>query len=185
MKILHGLFGFVLFIGLLLAGGAVVFAAWDVELWNQGLSVLASERVVAMWGAIALILWVFIYLMTGCCRRTKAGFISFENEGGAVSISMQAVCNFLSKIGSEFAAILELRPSIRAVSGALDVTLDVKVKSGTQIPELCRMVQERVKESITNNLGLSEIKGIRVNVQEIVASESKPRSESAPSQGPQ
>ena len=171
MKFLHYLFGTVLFISLLLLGGYVIYAAVDAALWKQTLDMLIQQRVLAIGAGAALLLLVVIYLLSGCCRRKKsAEFLSFENESGAVSISMSAISDFLGRIGNEFAAVLSMEPSIRAVSGAVEVTLDVKVKAGAQIPELCRMLQERVKESITANLGLSDIKGVRVNVQEIVAS---------------
>jgi uncharacterized alkaline shock family protein YloU len=61
-----------------------------------------------------------------------------------------------------------LEPDLKPVNGGVDVQLDVKVKAGAQIPELCRMLQDRTRECIKQNVGLSEVREVRVRVQEIV-----------------
>jgi hypothetical protein len=180
MRILHLLFGILLFAVVILGGGFVVYAVLDSALWKQVLDFLAAEKWMSLSGAIALILLSVLFLLTYCVRKPRVEFLSFENESGAVSISMNAIGDFLGKVGDEFAAVEDLEPSIRAVAGAIEVTLDVKVKAGTQIPELCKMLQDRVKESITTNLGLTDIKAVKVNVQEIVMppAAAAPKSES-------
>ncbi|HBA85601.1 MAG TPA: alkaline shock response membrane anchor protein AmaP [Verrucomicrobia bacterium] len=169
MKFLHALFGTLLFAVVILVGGYMVYASMDGELWRKSLDFLAAERWISLGAGVALILLAVVYLLSCFRRKSRVEFLSFENESGAVSISMNAIGDFLGKVGDEFAAVEEMKPSIQAISGAIEVTLDVKVKAGTQIPELCRMLQDRVKESITTNLGLTDIKGVRVNVQEIVS----------------
>ncbi len=169
MKFLHYLFGFVLFVLLIALAGGVIYAALVPAVWQFVVSRVEASRLYAVAGAAAILVIVLLYLATGCRRKRPEQFISFENEGGAVSISIKAIRDFLSRLADEFAAVISLDPIIRAPSGTIEVELDVTVKSGTQIPELCRLLQDRVKESIRDNLGLPEVKSVKISVREIVA----------------
>jgi len=168
-KFLHVLIGLVLFF-LLIAGAAFIFnSAMSPELWHRSIRLVHSYHVYAQGGALAFILLCFLFMITGVPVRKRDEFIAFDNESGSVRVSIKAVRDFVARIADEFAAIVSMEPTIRAAGGQLDVELDVKVKSGTQIPELCKLVQNRVKESIKDNLGLTEIKSVRINVRQIVA----------------
>lgn len=171
MKFLHVLFGFVLFAALMAGGGLLVYAAAYPAVWTRVFDLARPERLLGMGAGIAVLLLTAIYLLSGVRRKPSEQYLSFDNEGGSVSISMKAVRDFLSREAADFAAVLSLSPSIVAVGGGVEVELNVKVRSGTQIPELCRMLQDRVREKILNNLGVSDIKSIKVNVQEIVTAQ--------------
>lgn len=184
MKIIHVLLGLVL-LALLVAGGVLVIRyALTPDAWADITAQAGAWRYYAMQGAAGVLIVLALYLVTGLPRRTHAQFISFENEGGAVSISVKAIRDFLIRVGSEFAAILGMDPVIRAPSGAIELDLDVKVKAGTQIPELCKLLQDRVRESMRDSLGLPEVRRIRINVREIVAvTQEKKHEESAEWEG--
>ncbi|MFH0953691.1 MAG: alkaline shock response membrane anchor protein AmaP [Verrucomicrobiota bacterium] len=179
MKVVHFLLGLVLLV--LVAGLAVfvIHAGLSPDLWSQSMAKLASSRFLAMEAAGVFLIVLALYLLTGIPRRVQAHFISFEGEGGSVSISVKAIRDFLIRVGSEFAAILNIEPVIRAPGGTIEVDLDVKVKAGTQIPELCKLLQERVRESVRDSLGLPEVKRIRINVREIVATPQEKKHEEA------
>jgi len=68
--------------------------------------------------------------------------------------------------------VLTIHPVITVKGGGVIVRVDVRVKSGTHVPELCRMLQTRVRESIREQLGLDSVREVRVNVREIVGSPS-------------
>ena len=63
----------------------------------------------------------------------------------------------------------KMRPGavLRVRRGALDVGIVVGVKAGTQIPELCRMIQKRVGEVLAEHLGTCDLAGIGIEVNEI------------------
>ena len=44
------------------------------------------------------------------------------------------------------------------------------VKTGTQIPEMTCLLQDRVREAVKEHVGLFDVKKVRVNIDEIVAS---------------
>lgn len=170
MRFLHFLIGTVLFIGLIAAGGFIGNVALEVEMWNQWVvGPLAAYRLETLCAAAGTLILIVLFLLTGVRRHKAEPVVSFENEGGSVTVSIKALQDYLVKLGGEFAAVLDLRPRVRAgAGGAMDIELDIKVRSGTQLPELSRLLQTRVRESITGDLGLLEVKNVRVNVREIV-----------------
>ena len=136
-------------------------------------TVLEKWRAEQGWGVLAgigLLVLVFAYLITGI-RRKKGGeeFFTFKSAGGSVSILLRAVNEFVAKIGDEFAAILSLKPTVvPRARGAIDILLDVRVKAGSQIPELCQLLEERVRESVSQSLGISSIRDIKIHIRDIV-----------------
>ena len=92
------------------------------------------------------------------------------NRQGIHGALPHRIADFLGRVGDEFAAILSLEPIIRAAGGSVEVDLNLRVKAGTQIPELSRMLQDRIRETIKDNLGLTEVRAIRISVREIVTS---------------
>jgi hypothetical protein len=137
--------------------------------WDQLLKTLGHQPWLAAGAGIILFALALLYLLTASHRQREGEqYLSFENEGGTVSISLRAVRDYLGKLSHEFAAISSLQPLLSARGGGLTVELDLKVRAGAQIPELCRMLQDRVRESIQNNFGISDVKAIKINVREIV-----------------
>ena len=176
-KFFHYLFGLILFVLLVGAAGFVVDAALHMPLWASAVGLMQQYPAISLGGVGVVLCVVVLYLLTGVQRRKPDQFISFDNEGGSVSISMNAMREFLIKIADEFAAVLYLDPTIKAYGEAMEIELDVRVRSGTALPELCRLLQSRVSESIRDELGLSEVKGVKVNIREIVTppAEKKPK----------
>lgn len=164
---IHVLSGLLLLLLLIAVGATLILAPYVAEHCRpQVVDAVRSYRTV---GGIAVLALVVLYLGSFGRRRTGEQYLSFENvNGGAVSISMKAVSDFIAKIGDEFAAILSLKPDVRPRGGSIEVELDIKVKAGTQIPELCQLLQERVRESVRDNLGLSDIRKVKVTVRDIV-----------------
>lgn len=170
MKILHFIFGLVLFLLMAAVGVGMIHASTQLEWWQKALAFLSG--LTPWWiagGGAALVLLVFLYLLSGLTPPRREQFITFETEGGSVSISVRAIRDYLSRLDSEFAAIIEMETELQSARGQLGVTLDISVRAGTQIPELCRLLQDRVKETIKQNLGDCDLRGVQINVREIVS----------------
>lgn len=168
MKILHLLLGLLLFLVLLAAGLAVLSMAFQgEEAWKTMLDLVRERRVESLLAALALVFGVLFYALTALRLPDPSQYLAYDIEGGTVSISLKAVENFVARLSGEFAAIEALEPSLRARNGALDVQLDVRVKAGAQIPELCKMLQERTRATIREQVGISDVREVRVRVQEI------------------
>lgn len=170
MKILHGLIKSVLSVGLLILGffllANVIGAHTPVG------DFLIRDRLGQALVGISAILLVLLYWLTALPLKEEQ-FLTFENEGGAVSISVKAINDFLAKLANEFAGVSRLRPQVTATrDGRVEVRLDVSVKAGTKVQQLSQILQQRVRESMRDNLGIAEIHSVRVNVSAIATEES-------------
>jgi hypothetical protein len=65
--------------------------------------------------------------------------------------------------------VLRLSPRVSAARRGLDIVVRVRVKAGPQIHEACEMLKQRVREILTNGLGISAIRSVTVTVEKIVA----------------
>lgn len=168
MKARSSSFGDVVITLLLLGIGAglIYGNAIDPEVGKKIAAALEVPIVGICVGAI-LILAVVLRWMGGLGRK-KDSFINFQSDDGNVGISTKAVCDFIERIGKEFAAVKSIESKLIQSKGALDVALNVKVISGNKIPELSQVLQQRVRESVRESLGLDEIRNISIKIQEIV-----------------
>lgn len=180
MKIIHFLLGLAMYAALVVAGLALVVSMQypDFIQIAQGAvhGLPAWMRVAA---GVGLLVYVFAYLLTGLSWGKKGSFITFENANGTVSVSAPAVQAYLNGLKGEFAAVVALKTRLQVVRGALQVGLVVGVKDGTQIPELCKLMQARVRELLEEHLGTCDLGGVSVEVNEIRSRKAAPGEESA------
>lgn len=170
-RILHTTAGFIIWLLFAAIGGALIYAnGLQVETGLLGVFYRPGRPVQAIgFGGIMLLL-ALLYLVTLAPRRPAMRYISFDSEGGNVSISNGAVRDFIRKVGEEFSAVTSMEPRLRADKNLISIDLDVKIQAGSRIPELSRMLQERIRESIRDGLGIAEVREIKVRIQEIVGS---------------
>lgn len=174
-KFLHVLSGLVIWFLFFALGGALIHAnipgvtqsAFDL------MPPLQSWQTIGIGGLLVLL--SMLYLITFGPRRQKARYISFDSGNGSVSISVNAVRDFIRKLGDEFGAVVGIDPKIRTEKEAISVDLDVKVQTGARIPELSQRLQERIREGMQDSLGIVEVKEIKVRIQEIVGTPRPPR----------
>ena len=151
------------------AGVGAALLCWK---WTGAWVLEAVQRAVEApaWGWIGagalLLIWLALFLATGLPRK-KRQYVTFDNENGRVSVDLEAVQKYLNGLKGEFAALSWLKSALRVRKGALQVGLVVGVKSGTQIPELCKMIQKRVQEILQEHLGTCDLEGVGVEVHEI------------------
>ncbi len=180
MKVIHFLLGLVLFLSLAAAGLALLVAPRYPDFiqaavqWGADLPNWAKTA-----AGVGGLLYLFVYLLTGVAWTRRADFIAFENDNGTVHVSAPAVQDYLNGLKSEFAAVTWLKSNVRVVRGALTVGLVVGVKDGTRIPELCKMLQTRVREILEEHLGACDLAGVAVEVNEIRSRRNPPAEKSA------
>lgn len=178
MKAIHFLLGLVLYLSIA-AGGLALIVSPEYPDFIQmavawGASLPAWLKVA---GGVGVLVYLFAFLLSGM-RWKRGSFITFENANGTVSVSTAAVQEYLNTLKGEFAAVVWLKSHLRAVRGALEVGLVLGVKDGTQIPELCKLMQVRVRELLEEHLGTCDLSGVSVEVNEI-RSRKKPAEEAA------
>ncbi len=179
MKALHALAATVLALVLLAAGG---YAAWSAFVepsrWADvagALQFLAANRLSCGSAALASVLFVLIWMLSSVPRRERAQFLTFENPGGEVRVSLDAIRDYVARLSGEFGEIVSMRPAVSTRRDQLRVNVECRVRSGTQIPVFTRAFQERVRESLQTDLGLTDLPAIGVTVRQIVGGATAPR----------
>lgn len=171
-----GLGDFVTTVLLLTIGAGLVYGnAFKPEIGQQIAEALKLPIVGAGAGLIMVLSVALRWV--GACRKDKSAFVNFDSEDGSVGISTKAICDFIERIGKEFAAVKSIDAKLIQKKDVLNVALSVKVVSGSKIPALSHVLQKRVRESVRESLGLNEIGSITIKVQEIVGDPSKPVAE--------
>jgi len=172
MKMLHGLIKCVLSVGLLILG--VLLLANVVAFHTPLGDFLINDKLGQFLVGISAVFLVLLYWLTGIPVKEER-FLTFENEGGTISISVKAINDFLAKLADEFAGVIRLHADVAAArDGRVEVRLDVSVKAGTKVQQLSQVLQQRVRESMRDNLGIAEIHTVKVNVSAIVAADEPP-----------
>ncbi|NLB59569.1 MAG: Asp23/Gls24 family envelope stress response protein [Lentisphaerae bacterium] len=131
-----------------------------------------SNRLWQLSLGVSLATIVILFWLSAISIGKREHFLSFDSEGGTVSISVAAVNVFLAKLKNEFAGIVDLRADVSASrAGAIEVRLDLSVKAGTHVQQLSQALQQRVRDTMRESLGILDIASVKVNVQDIVSSE--------------
>ena len=172
MGFLHKMVGLVGIAILVLAFAGIVKGArspdpGDWERLMQSVTSLAPLQVVCY--GIAVFAFLAIYALTAIPNRRRRRLLSFDNEGGTVSISTDAICDYIGKLSSEFPSVVKLNPEVIAARSFIDLIVGVRIKAGPHIHEVCELLQKRVRESVTNGLGISKIRRVEVSVSDIVS----------------
>lgn len=168
MKVLHFILGLVFYSLVAGFGLLLLFASRHMDAARQVASFwVEAPGLVWLLSGMALLALMFAFLLSGLRWGQKKQLIMFENADGRIGVGTDAVKVYLDGLKDEFAAIQSLQSHVAVVRGALAVSLKLSVRAGTQIPELCRLLQLRVKEVIAEHLGACDLMGIGVEVTEI------------------
>lgn len=175
-QVLHLLCGAIIWVLFTAIGGTFIYAnGFRVETGLLGLFYFDERWYEAMGAGGLLVLLSLLYLLTFRRRRPKVRYITFASGHGTVSISVNAVRDYIRKLSGEFSAVVSMDPKIRAEKDRLSMDLDVHLVAGVRIPELSQHLQARVRESLRAGLGIDEVSEIRVRVQEITGEPQTPR----------
>jgi len=101
----------------------------------------------------------------GVARRNR--FLAFRNEGGAVNISTAAISEYLAKLAPSFPSIVQMQAEVQPVRRKIDIVVDIRIKAGPQLHEICEVLQKRVRESMETGLGIKDVRHVIVRVKEI------------------
>jgi uncharacterized alkaline shock family protein YloU len=123
-----------------------------------------------------MILLAMLYLVTFAPHRPKMRYISYDSGAdGSVSISDNAVRDYIRKLSGEFSTVVSIDPKIKAERNGISIDLNVELVAGSRIPELSQMLQSRVRESLRDGLGIADVKDIKVRVHKIAGESSSSR----------
>lgn len=98
--------------------------------------------------------------------------ITFGNPLGEVKISLNAISEFVKKLGGEIDEIKEIKPRVVIGRKGLEIYNKITLFSDSSIPEASDRVQTIVKRYIQDVLGIQEVHEVKVFVEKIVPRES-------------
>ncbi len=175
MKILHRVVAVVLVVLALGVSGLTLAAAVNAERWNRWrLFLIDMPRLEAIGLALTLLFLVLVYGVSAWPRRPWRRVLSFDNENGTVSISTDAICDYIAKLAPEFPSVVKLTPTVIVGRQRIDLRIGLRLRGGPQVHEVCELLQQRVRERVSTGLGISQIGNVEVSVMDIV-SEHKPQ----------
>lgn len=170
MKRLNGVIALISAVLLFVTGGVLIWRhfppAPGMPAWMEDF--LAGRLQLSLLGVLFIVLsiaWLFTFWRAA---RGGRSYVSFDNPGGAVRVSLSAIADFLSRLSGEFPWIVSVRPVVSLRERALQVDLQCRVKAGSSIPDLSQQLQDRVRQAIEQSIGLAEISAVSVSVREIV-----------------
>jgi uncharacterized alkaline shock family protein YloU len=168
MKILREMAGFLAVAGLLVAGVFIVVAScWNADDWKYYIRLMGDNRpMLAMAGVIYVVLAVLLVAIRFYNRGGDS--LSFDREGGRVSIATKVIEDYIAKLSVEFPAITRMNPRVTAARDSIDIVVDVRIKAGPQIKEICEILQQRVRDSMLSGLGIAQVRYVEINVRKIV-----------------
>lgn len=171
MKILHAILSIVL-LGVALAGSACLFYGVVTGESLVAYALTGPAARLAAGSGLVFVSVVFVFTALPAARGER--FISFANDGGTVRINVKAVTDFLARCARGFSGVERVGAEVISMRTPVSVLLDVHVRSGINVPETCKMLQQHVRTSLAENLGIADIGAIQVNVTEILDPESSP-----------
>ncbi|MCK5850589.1 MAG: alkaline shock response membrane anchor protein AmaP [Kiritimatiellae bacterium] len=167
MKMLHKLIAFLLFLIVLGQGLMFMSAARSSEKWQAFTDVMGQNRASGLCAGVALICVAMLLALTSFSRKKKCRFLSLDSENGTVSISTDAISEYIAKLAAEFPSVVSMNPVVVPGRKEVDIIVNVEMKAGPQIHEACELLQQRVRESMSNGLGISQVRSVEVSVKEI------------------
>lgn len=135
--------------------------------WQATCAVLAGSRVGVLVAGLLLVALGVLLIVTEAPRRRRDRFLSFKNEGGAVNISTAAIAEYIAKLAKEFPSIVRMTPTVEPHRRKVDIVIDVRIKAGPQLHEICEVLQKRVRESMEGGLGIHDVRNVVIRVKEI------------------
>lgn len=135
--------------------------------WVALTDLLAAQRWTAFGGGVLYFMVWLMFFWTWRSGRPRERFLTFDGEQGPVSISTLAIADFITRLAAEFPSIARIEPRVIPGRDMIDIFLNVRVKAGTQVNDMCHLLQQRVRQSLTDEMGIPEVNNIKVNIKGI------------------
>lgn len=181
MKWFHRILGIILGILILAALFRILLPAFQGgNEWRAFVDAVGLARLEMITLCLGLVLGLFIYILSGLPADPRGNYLTYETANGNISVSIKALQEFISHIKGEFSSVLQLTPKVKPHDENLSVVLEVKVRAGTPIPEVGRLLQERTRKLIQDKIGISDVRDIEVKITEIAKEKESKQAEFTP-----
>ena len=107
-------------------------------------------------------------LVSGVKGRRSARYICTETESGLVRISSYSVENIALGISKRFNGVKDAKAKVKFRGNKVSLVIRLTVLPDVHVPDLCKSIQIRVKESVEATMELT-VSDISVNVDSVSA----------------
>ncbi len=137
----------------------------DAAEWFASFRVICEERSIfegfTVGLALGLVLPLGIAAVTWVVlrRRRSCGSVCLESEGGNLTLSAQAIRDFLQRIVAEFSDVELLGVALHRRNRLTDIRLRVNAVPLASVRRLKDSLKQRVRSELADKLGLEELLG--------------------------
>lgn len=167
MKSLNRLLTLFVYALLLATGLGVLLLVVIPGQWEAACRMMSASRLSGAGIGLLLFCIGLLLVMSEVPSRRRNKFLSFSNDEGAVNISTEAISEYLCKLLPEFPSIVKMAPVVEPRRRKIDIVVDIRIKAGNQLHEICEVLQKRVRESMENGLGIRDVRNVIVRVTQI------------------
>ena len=174
MRALHFVLG-VVRPGLLLGAGLLLvilpiglFTVQGMPAWPWALDMVLAHKDLVIVAGSGIIIVEVLYWLTAPRRRRPASSITRRNKAGGISLDLNTVRDSLRDLAEEYDEVLRLEPEVFARGTAMDIELALEVVRGSNVPDLCESLQDRVRALVADQVGVFRVHQIRVVIEKLV-----------------
>ena len=109
-------------------------------------------------------------LVSGVKGRRSARYICTETESGLVRISSYSVENIALGLSKRFNGVKDAKAKVKFRGDKVSIVIRLTVLPDVHVPDLCKSIQVRVKESVEATMELT-VSEIDVNVDSVSAAQ--------------
>ncbi len=121
-------------------------------------------------GVGAMLLLLAMWLRA---RHQPSTVVAFDNPDGQVKVSRSAINELAQGATDSMSEVAKCVTRIKTRGGRLNVELRIKMVTGSNLSEVSLGLQNRVKNSLRNNLGIEKLGSIEVRLTGFIG-QSKP-----------
>ncbi|MBI1976727.1 MAG: alkaline shock response membrane anchor protein AmaP [Candidatus Omnitrophica bacterium] len=168
---------FLLMVITLLIGSSLVAVSLQLVSIEDVVSVFngiyASRDFRVMLGISGFVLAVlgFVIFQWVTLKMQREKTIAFTTPDGQVTVSLEAIENFIRRVTKHLHGIKEIKPDVVANRKGLHVAARVTLFEETNIPEISEEIQRLVRKKIQDMLGIEENIQTRVHIVKIISKE--------------
>ena len=130
-------------------------------------------RVICMLTGAGVILFNLMVSQLAWARFQRQRTIAFTNPDGQVTISLNAIEDFIRRTARHVSEVRDIKSDVLATKKGIEVTSRITLWSESHIPEVTEKIQSLIKTRVQEMLGIEDPVWVRVHVAKIVAPEEK------------
>jgi len=117
------------------------------------------------WGKVVggvMIAAVIVLLAALVARVRRQDCISFDNPDGEVIIAINAIEDFIRRLGRSFPEVRDIFPAVVAVDGGVAIEVRVSLWDDQNIHAACERIQKAVRGQVQTFFGLANVHTVKV-----------------------